>query len=152
TFLDLHNTERAAHGASNLTWSNGLVMAAQSWAKNCIDTHSGGRFQLEGLPLGGACGLDTPIMISPVAENIAAGTGEYSISDVMQGFIDGPTEKLNYNPTEPVASHWTQVVWKATTELGCGVATCILLNPPFNGQALFYVCEYFPPGNVDGEF
>jgi hypothetical protein len=53
TFLDLHNTERAAHGASNLTWSNGLAMTAQSWANNCIDTHSGGRFQLEGSPLGG---------------------------------------------------------------------------------------------------
>ncbi|KAJ7482443.1 CAP domain-containing protein [Mycena latifolia] len=101
TFLALHNTERAEHGASNLTWSNGLAMAAQTWAKNCIDTHSGGRFQLEGFPLG---------------ENIAAGTGEYYIPDVMQGFIDGPRE--NYNPSEPVSSHWTQVVWKTTTELG----------------------------------
>lgn len=57
TFLALHNTERAEHGASNLTWSNGLAMAAQSWANNCIDMHSGGRFQLEGSPLGGASSI-----------------------------------------------------------------------------------------------
>ncbi|KAF7371775.1 PR-1-like protein [Mycena venus] len=138
TFLDLHNNERAEHGASNLTWSNTLAMIAQSWANNCTDTHSGGKFRLEGLPLG---------------ENIAAGTENYSIPDVMNDFIDGPSEKFNYNPLAPADSHWTQIVWKATSELGCGVATCLLFEPPFDGQeALFYVCEYFPPGNIEGKF
>lgn len=29
-----------------------------------------------------------------------------------------------YNPNNPVPSHFTQVVWKATTEVGCAVQSC----------------------------
>ena len=29
-----------------------------------------------------------------------------------------------YNPNNPTYSHFTQVVWKSTTQLGCAVATC----------------------------
>ena len=47
----------------------------------------------------------------------------------------------SFPPTQPLPS---QVVWKATTEVGCGFANCA-------GGALV-VCEYAPPGNVLGEF
>ncbi len=30
----------------------------------------------------------------------------------------------SYNPNHPLPSHFTQVVWKAITQLGCAVATC----------------------------
>jgi hypothetical protein len=40
--------------------------------------------------------------------------------------------------------HFTQVVWKGTTELGCGIAL---------GRSWIYgVCHYGPPGNVIGAF
>ena len=29
-----------------------------------------------------------------------------------------------YNPNNPTYSHFTQMVWKATTQLGCAVTTC----------------------------
>ena len=41
--------------------------------------------------------------------------------------------------------HFTQLVWKNTTSVGCGAADC-----GNNGWLL--VCEYWPPGNVIGEF
>jgi hypothetical protein len=40
--------------------------------------------------------------------------------------------------------HFTQVVWKGTTKLGCGS------NPSCGMKT--YVCQYTPPGNVMGEF
>ncbi|EFJ45286.1 hypothetical protein VOLCADRAFT_94353 [Volvox carteri f. nagariensis] len=41
--------------------------------------------------------------------------------------------------------HFTQVIWKASTDLGCAVATC-------NGGQQFQVCRYSPPGNVQGQY
>ena len=38
--------------------------------------------------------------------------------------------------------HFTQVVWKSTTGLGCG----------FNAGCRMYVCNYSPPGNFLGQF
>lgn len=29
-----------------------------------------------------------------------------------------------YNPSNPVASHFTQVVWKGTSQVGCAVQSC----------------------------
>jgi hypothetical protein len=56
--------------------------------------------------------------------------------------------------------HFTQLVWKGTTEVGCGVTNC----PPVSSsssssddsgsnpaQGWFVVCEYRPPGNVVGD-
>lgn len=42
------------------------------------------------------------------------------------------------------AGHFTQMVWKSTTHLGCGDKWC-------SGRRL-YVCQYKPPGNVRGRY
>lgn len=34
-----------------------------------------------------------------------------------------------YNPNSPVASHFTQMVWKATTEVGCAMQECSGIFP-----------------------
>ena len=62
------------------------------------------------------------------------------------------------------------MVWKATTQLGCAVQNCNGIFPPEYGVrsaisvhnigthsydpqvAHYYVCEYYPAGNVLGEF
>ena len=62
-----------------------------------------------------------------------------------------PFYLAQYDPGNPVPSHFTQVVWKGTTELGCAHALCNNLIPGA-GQAHFYVCEYSPSGNVIGQF
>jgi hypothetical protein len=36
--------------------------------------------------------------------------------------------------------HYTQIIWRNTTEVGCGMATCS------NGSEI-WVCNYNPPGN-----
>lgn len=41
--------------------------------------------------------------------------------------------------------HFTQLVWKNTTTVGCGAANC-------DGIGWLLVCEYNPAGNVIGQF
>ena len=43
-----------------------------------------------------------------------------------------------YNPSSPVASHFTQVVWKGTTQVGCAVQSCSGIF-----AASFGVCLHF---------
>ena len=55
-----------------------------------------------------------------------------------------------YDPSSPVPSQFTQIVWKNTTQVGCGVAAC---SGALDSEvALLYVCEYYPAGNVIGQF
>jgi uncharacterized protein YkwD len=86
-YLEQHNTVRAQHGANPVTWSDQLEGFAQEWANNCQFMHSGGRFGV-------------------VGENIAAGTGVYTIPDMVGDWV---SEVSSYNPSNPVASHFTQV-------------------------------------------
>ncbi len=50
-----------------------------------------------------------------------------------------------------VCGHYTQVVWRDSTELGCGMANCTV-NNPFGGSGPWqlWVCNYNPPGNYVG--
>ena len=42
--------------------------------------------------------------------------------------------------------HFTQVVWKNSVQLGIGIAFSS------NSQKAWVVAEYYPPGNVAGQF
>ncbi|KAI0815183.1 CAP domain-containing protein [Irpex lacteus] len=130
-YLSAHNTVRAQHGASALTWSDNLASKAQQWANNCVFQHSGGS-------------------LGPFGENLAAGTGSsYGIASAVKSWTDEVSE---YDSSNPQPSHFTQVVWKASTQVGCAVASCNGIFDASFGLAKFYVCEYSPQGNVIGEF
>ncbi|KAJ6463079.1 CAP domain-containing protein [Mycena vulgaris] len=128
-YLDGHNSIRAQHGAAPLTWSDNAAAKAQQWANGCVNQHSGGT-------------------LGPFGENLAAATGDFSIAAAVKAWTDEVSE---YNPSDPQPSHFTQVVWKGTTQVGCAVATCDNIFPD-SGPAQFYVCEYSPAGNVIGQF
>ncbi|KAG6873666.1 hypothetical protein C0995_012600 [Termitomyces sp. Mi166 len=131
TYLSSHNTVRAQHGAAPLAWNNTLASKAQTWANRCVFEHSGGS-------------------LGPYGENLAAGTGSaYDIQAAIKSWTD---EVSQYDPSNPVPSHFTQVVWKSTTQLGCAVQSCDGIFDPSFGKAKFFVCEYYPAGNVIGEF
>ncbi|KAF5382921.1 hypothetical protein D9757_006371 [Collybiopsis confluens] len=130
-YLSAHNSVRDQHGASALTWSNDAAAKAQQWANGCVFQHSGGS-------------------LGPFGENLAAGTGDgYGIP---QAILSWSNEASQYNPSNPQASHFTQMVWKATTQVGCALAQCSGIFDASFGLAHFYVCEYSPQGNVIGEF
>ncbi|KAF8078439.1 CAP domain-containing protein [Lyophyllum atratum] len=129
-YLSSHNTVRAQHGAKALTWSDDLASKAQEWADGCLFQHSGGKF-------------------GRLGENLAAGTGSYSIQTAVKSWTDEVSE---YDPSNPKFSHFTQVVWKATTQVGCAVQSCDGIFDAAYGKAKYYVCEYSPAGNIAGQF
>lgn len=48
--------------------------------------------------------------------------------------------------------HYTQIVWRNTTHVGCATKVCDK-NSPFQGftRWQFWVCNYSPPGNFVGQ-
>lgn len=129
TFLDLHNEFRALYDADAVTWNDTLASYASDAASRCQFAHTGG----------------------PYGENLAAGVGGgYNITT---GFNSWTNEASDYDSSNPQASHFTQVVWKSTTQIGCAVTSCAD-GTVFTGygDSVNIVCEYYPPGNVIGAF
>jgi hypothetical protein len=48
----------------------------------------------------------------------------------------------NYNAQDPQPSHFTQVVWKATTQVGCAVKDCTGIFPASYGVRLNFLFIY----------
>ncbi|KAI9490547.1 CAP domain-containing protein [Zychaea mexicana] len=116
--LKIHNEFRAKHSAPALKWSTTLEKYAQSWANKCDFKHTNG----------------------PYGENLAWGYANFPAA-ISAWYNE--EEKYDYNNPGFSGStgHFTQVVWKSTTELGCGIKTC-------PDGAKNYVCSYKSPGNV----
>jgi len=117
--LNTHNAFRADHCAPALTWADDLATSAQAWADACVFAHDRGRGFGENL----AGGSEQP------TELWYAESAEYKFT--APGFASN-------------TGHFTQVVWRGSTQLGCGRAQC--------GFGVYYVCRYFPAGNVLGQF
>ncbi|HEX5958660.1 MAG TPA: CAP family protein [Hyphomicrobiaceae bacterium] len=122
--LALHNAKRRAHCAPDLTWSSELAAAAQAWADRCEFAHASRS-------------------VNPnQGENLARGAGKLgTAAHLFAGWYD---EVRQYNFGSPSyqkgTGHFTQIVWRGTREVGCGVATC--------GGKSFWVCRYAPQGNI----
>jgi uncharacterized protein YkwD len=126
-----HNRWRAEVGVPNLTWSNSLAAGAQEWANQLAAqggnlVHSSGNY----------------------GENLFGGGGKaWGPTDAVNSW---GSEKQLYNGDAINDSnfmqvgHYTQMVWRSTTEVGCGVATSAEGNT-------VWVCRYSPPGNMQGE-
>jgi len=131
TFLFEHNAVRRLHNATDLTWSTTYADKAAAWADKCQFQRTGG-----------------VLSNTPYGELHTAGTGIFPISTAILQFTK---DALDYNPVNPITNHWTQVVWKSTTQLGCAQAQCEDLLGKHTGVATYYVCFYDPAGNVIGK-
>ena len=138
-----HNQARAAVQTDtplpSLTWSPELAATAAAWIAQCRDTeaptglidHNPGRST--GHPY-------------YVGENIFASGGQANPQQAVQLWVQ---EESNYdyatNSCNGVCGHYTQVVWRATLEVGCAVGNCPGLQFPNS-----IVCDYGPGGNSGG--
>ena len=124
--LNSTNHFRDQHNATPLTWNTSLADAASSWASRCQWRHSRG----------------------PTGENLALGYPDMSTAIDAWG-----NERAQYDFSAPTGfseetGHFTQLVWKDTTSLGCAAVDCSGKN---SLQGYVVVCEYWPPGNVVGQ-
>ena len=134
-----------------LSWSSKLAQSAQNWANTmasqCQMYHSGtsgvGENVAEGNP-------SKKIFYNGISRLLSSSsslyTGQGSIGEVLTDWADN--EKPNYDAATQtcngVCGHYTQVMWKTTTLVGCGVAHCASNNTPY------YCCQYIRPGNCNG--
>ena len=133
--LIAHNRERAQANVRPLMWSETLEAEARDWAVDLIDS---GRFAHDPRPHGHG-------------ENLWMGWGNrvFTPEDMVGGWIE---ERRDYRPgVFPNVSrtgdwvavgHYTQLIWRGTTHVGCAVAS--------RGDRSILACRYSPPGNIDG--
>ena len=136
--LDLHNQYRDEVQVPRLTWSSTLADSAQSWADELAAD-------------GGALRHSEPGNGSGRGENLWGGTaGRFSLAQMVNSW--GSEKRFFQNGRFPNVSstgnwqdvgHYSQMVWRDTTQLGCGLATA--------DRNDILVCQYSQPGNVMGQ-
>ncbi|HLZ83528.1 MAG TPA: CAP family protein [Caulobacteraceae bacterium] len=131
-----HNALRARAGVPPVTWDQQLAGHAQAWADGLV--------------------AEPGLHHSPHAsrpgegENLARiDGGRTSATDLFSGWArEG--ELYRYGPLNCAdlsglgrTGHFTQVIWRSTSRIGCAVA--------YAGQSQVLVCRYAPPGNICGQ-
>lgn len=124
-------------GMPPLRWNATLAEHAQAWANN--------------LARRGAFEHSAASLRPGEGENLFKGTASaYTLEEMIGGFID---ERQDFKPGvfpqvardgqwENVA-HYTQLIWRSTTDVGCAIATARGVD--------YLACRYSPPGNVVGQ-
>jgi pathogenesis-related protein 1 len=125
--LAAHNSYRAKVGAPPLAWSDKLAARAEHWAATLIKRgsfkHQPGQF----------------------GENLFEISGGHATpASVVGAWM---SEEANYNHETNSCTgqcgHYTQVLWRTTKLVGCGVAQ--------DAKREVWVCDYDPAGNIVGE-
>ncbi|KAF2876845.1 CAP domain-containing protein, partial [Massariosphaeria phaeospora] len=131
TVLDVSNTYRRQHNATRLRWNESLAEYAREWSAGCVFEHSDG----------------------PHGENLASGYPNASAAILAWGH-ERTTYDFRSGDFSRETGHFTQLVWKATTSMGCGRTQCDGRGGVSRGGApgWYLVCSYHPRGNMLGAF
>ncbi len=154
-----HNAARAGvdRDLPPLEWSASLAALAHGWARTlardaCIMRHNPDRGRVgENLLWAGPRVRRVERWTEPGGPRTTEITTQVQNLDapaVVQSWAD---EARWYDaalgncdaPAGESCGHYTQIIWSGTTHVGCGMAVC-------NDKGQLWVCNYHPPGNVQG--
>ncbi|XP_051278363.1 Golgi-associated plant pathogenesis-related protein 1 isoform X1 [Dicentrarchus labrax] len=127
-FLETHNAYRAKHNTPPLTLNSELSAAAQTWADHLLTANTLKHSDTKD-------GENVYAMSSSVALNQ---TGKEAVDSWYSEIKDYKWSSPGF---QSGTGHFTQVVWKDSTELGVGMAT--------DGHKIFVVGQYRPAGNMN---
>lgn len=138
--LAAHNKFRKETGVPELDWDPALASFSQEWATHLCRDKKGALIHRERKPgspgenlwVGGS----TDPEAFPVSEAVKTWFQEKKFYSKKSGRCSGG-----------VCGHFTQLVWRKTTHVGCGVAQCKV------GEfyTTIWACNYSPAGNIIGE-
>jgi len=129
--LDRHNAYRCMHEAAPMTWDGTIAEVAQSWADKGKFEHAPDRVRTD------VAGFR--YLGENLAWNLKGGEAvDRWYDEIACTSPKGKVASLSQGVCRP--GHYTQVVWKSTTKLGCGYANDMT------------VCMYGPAGNYRGKF
>lgn len=128
--VERHNFWRADVNVGEISYSQEIAKESYKWAiklkqQGCAFKHSKSKF----------------------GENLFKGTlNYYTAGDAVDSWA---SEKADYDYNKnkckagKACGHYTQIVWKNTTDFGCAKNIC--------GNNVTWVCNYNPPGNWIGK-
>ena len=133
--LDAHNAERARVGAPPLNWADSLEAEARVWARRLIASDT---FAHDPAPHGHGENLWTGWggRIWTPEEMVGEWAAERS------DYLHRPFPSVSRTGNWADVAHYTQLVWRDTTHVGCAVES--------RGDRSVLACRYAPPGNIDG--
>ncbi|XP_010943469.1 pathogenesis-related protein PRB1-3-like [Elaeis guineensis] len=129
-FVSPHNSARAAVGVGPVSWNDSVAVYAQDYANqrtgDCQLVHSNGSY----------------------GENLFGGSGaDYTAADAVNLWVS-EKQYHDYNSNTcadgQMCGHYTQVVWRDSTSIGCARVVC-------DNGGIFITCNYYPPGNFVGQ-
>ncbi|XP_059169410.1 uncharacterized protein LOC131951137 [Physella acuta] len=129
-FLKAHNDVRNNLGIASLVWDKKLAKFAKDWTSKCDYKHSYGAYGEN---------LYTSSPLKKNATDLAYKSAEAWESEVK--YVDNSTWACITG--EPTCGHYSQMVWRDTTSVGCAITHCkktadgVLPN--------FVSCNYDPP-------
>lgn len=146
--LSVHNALRAEVGMEGLQWSEQLAKDAQSYAdqlgNNCELVHDKTTNHGENLFYGW-------YQPRPDKFDSSIPSVEWGAEQKFYNYHKNSCEKGQ------VCGHYTQMVWRDTTNVGCGQATCKRSETENVGSSssddveIIQVCRYSPAGNYLGQ-
>lgn len=142
--VDAHNAVRAgaqpapAPALEDVTWDDNVAGIAQDYANQCRFEHS--HHENLGENLAFFSGTDSTG--ADITESWASEAADYDYAS--NACADGAQ-----------CGHYTQIVWRDTHRMGCGISECTIEfcdgGSCDDVAGLLWVCNYSPPGNFVGE-
>jgi pathogenesis-related protein 1 len=141
--VTLHKNSRLeVYTAPVLAWDQVLANEMGNYLNTCVWGHDAARQTTHPQPVGENIYARSPIVDAPTALTEAHNSWKAEKAY----FINSP---INAACTAgQVCGHYTQLVWKASTAIGCAYATCATAtNLPGWTNIVIVGCRYYPAGN-----